>query len=369
MYTTDPEWQDSLEDDGVVVDTRTGGMPPTTPGPAPVPGAPLPPRPRRRRRRWPLLLLLPLIPVLVWGGMEWWAVSSAWDAVNRVDAMPDGERPAAGKGKNFLFVGSDSVAGLTEAERRRLQASSPEGARSDTIILLHVPESGDPTLVSIPRDSYVSIPGYRKNKINAAYALGGPRLLVETVEANTNLRIDGYLETGYAGFVGLVDDLGGIEMCLSSPFVSKTNRLDLPAGCQEFTGQKALLYVRSRKDDPLGDLGRAKRQRQFLASVIKEVTTPSAVLNPFELKRNGTAVAGSLTIDQDDTRWEMLTVLRALRSVSAGQGRSVAVPASDLNYRTPAGSSVKWDDARAAALFEALRTDSPIPASVTDDGR
>ena len=165
-------------------------------------------RPVRNTLRALLILLLLIIVWLV-------AVPAyAWSHVGRVDEAPGGTRPANQPGKTFLLVGSDSREGLTKAEQKRLGTGSTAGQRTDTIMILYVPPGGKPALISLPRDSYLTIPKNGKNKLNAAYAFGGPKLLVQTVEQNTGLRIDGYLEIGFGGFVNIIDALGGIRMCL-----------------------------------------------------------------------------------------------------------------------------------------------------------
>ena len=128
-------------------------------------------------------------------------------------------------------------------------------------MIVYIPPAGKPALISIPRDSYLAIPNHGKNKVNAAYALGGPKLLEQTVEQNTGLRIDGYLEIGFGGFVNVVDAVGGVEMCLPTAIKDRDSHIDLPKGCQTLNGVKALGYVRMRKADPRGDLGRVERQR------------------------------------------------------------------------------------------------------------
>ena len=131
-----------------------------------------------------------------------------------MDAAPSGQRPADQPGKTFLLVGSDSRAGLSKAEQKRLGTGSTAGQRTDTIMLRLRPAGWKPALISVPRDSYVDIPKNGQNKINAAFAFGGAQLLVQTVEQNTGLRVDGYMEIGFGGFVNIIDALGGIRMCL-----------------------------------------------------------------------------------------------------------------------------------------------------------
>lgn len=130
----------------------------------------------------------------------------AWSTVSNVDVTPAGERPSRVKGYNYLLVGSDSRQGMTAEEEKALSTGDAEGQRTDSIILVHVSETGQKSaMVSLPRDSYVPIPGHRKNKINAAFALGGPKLLVATVEGVTGIRVDGYVEIGFGGFAKVVD--------------------------------------------------------------------------------------------------------------------------------------------------------------------
>src|SRR5664280_3646161 len=147
-----------------------------------------------------------------------WVPIQAWGNVHRVNASPSGSRPADSKGFDYVMVGSDSRQGLTPAQVKLLNTGTAQqtaGGRTDSIILVHVPSgSGKPALISLPRDSYVPIPGHGKNKINAAYTLGGPKLLVRTIEQVTGVRIDGYVEIGFGGFASVVDSVGGVDICV-----------------------------------------------------------------------------------------------------------------------------------------------------------
>jgi LCP family protein required for cell wall assembly len=215
-------------------------------------------------------------------------------------------------------------------------------------------------LLSIPRDSYVEIPGHGSNKINAAYSIDGPQLLVGAVEQSTGLRIDGYLEIGFGGFVEVVGIVGGVEMCLDEPVSDEKTRLDLPAGCQVLEGREALNYVRMRYSDPRGDLGRVERQREFLAALIHEMAKPDTVLVPWRLHNVGTATGSALALGEDTSMWETARIALAMRSISNGDGQSLTVPVADANYQTAAGSSVLWDQAKSEELFEALRSGAPL---------
>ncbi len=285
-----------------------------------------------------------------------WAGLTAWNKVARVDAIPTESQPAAGKGTNVLLVGSDNRAGQTSSQAKRLgTGGSMGGARTDSIMLLHIPDSGEPTLVSIPRDTYVQIPGHRANKINAAFSFG-PKVLVQTVENITGLRVEHYMEIGFGGFASIVDSVGGVQMCLPKPMNDRLAHINLPAGCQNLDGPKALGYVRSRHVDATGDLARVKRQREFLSALTKKVASPSNLLVPWKLKSVGTSGAAGLAVEEGMHSWTALRILWTLKKIGSG-GNSVQVPISNPNFSSPAGSAVLWDKARARALFDALNND------------
>ena len=213
----------------------------------------------------------------------------------------------------MLLVGSDARTGLTPAQRKELGTGFTEGARTDSIMVLHT-GSGDPTLLSIPRDSYVEVPGHGKNKINAAFAIGGAPLLTETVERATGLRIDGYLEIGFGGFASLVDSVGGVRMCLPSAMTDEKAHIDLPKGCQVLDGKNALGYVRSRHSDPRGDLGRAERQRQFLGAVMKKAANPATVLVPSRYLAFADAASAGLIVGADTSLSDAIAIMQALKA-------------------------------------------------------
>jgi LCP family protein required for cell wall assembly len=235
------------------------------------------------------------------------------------------------------------------------------GQRTDSIMLIHLPgNGGQPTLVSIPRDSYVPIRGHNRNKINAAYSFGGAPLLIDTVEQVSGLHVDGFMEIGFGGFAKVVDSVGGVRMCLKSAMNDKKAGIRLKPGCQVLDGRNALGYVRARYSDPRGDLGRVERQRQFLGALMSKAATPANVLLPWRLHDLGTSTANTITVDKNDSMIEVAKVLLALRSISQGSGQSVTIPISDPNLHTPAGDAVKWDTAKALALFKALKNDTSL---------
>jgi len=334
-------------------------QPPAASGPARAASAPPPPagrggapaasgrRPRSLRRRVVTVLVVLLVYLL---GVP----LATWPFLDRVDATPSGERPADQPGQLFLLAGSDARDDLTPEEQAELGTGSDAGRRTDTIMLLYLPPSGKAALVSIPRDSYVAIPGHSKNKINAAYALGGPELLTATIEANTGLRVDGYAEIGFGGFVNVVDAVGGIEMCPATAIQDRDSGLDIPAGCQEMDGVTALGYVRMRKADPLGDLGRAQRQREMLGALAGKVLSPATIALPWRWWGVNSSLADSIRIGEDDGLLDLVGIGRAVVKLGTGQGLQFGGPVSNTDAQTSAGSSVLWDTKRSGALFEAM---------------
>ncbi|MFP5281987.1 MAG: LCP family protein, partial [Actinomycetes bacterium] len=222
------------------------------------------------------------------------------------------------------------------------------------IMIVSIPPGGRPALISVPRDSYVPIPGNGSNKINAAYAFGGPELLVQTVEEATGLRMDGYAEIGFGGFVHVIDALGGIEMCLPEAIKDQDSHLDLPKGCQTLEGAEALGYVRMRKADARGDLGRVERQRQMLAAVAGEAASPITVLNPVRYFRVATATAEALRLGEDTSLRQTVSLGLAMRKISGDGGLTLTVPVGNPDAPTSVGSAVLWDEDRARGLFAEL---------------
>jgi LCP family protein required for cell wall assembly len=276
--------------------------------------------------------------------------------IARVDALRDyAGRPAATAGQDWLLVGSDSREGLSDAQTKALHVGHAKGRRTDTIILLHIASSGPSTMVSLPRDSYVPIPGHGRNKLNAAYALGGAPLLARTVEQVTGIRLDHYAEIGFGGFVGMTDAVGGVKLCPQRNIRDRKSGLRVQKGCQQMDGTTALAYVRARYFDPRGDLGRVERQQEFLSAVFAKATQPTSLLNPLRMIALGNAGTTALTVDQRDGPIDLVRFGLAMRAIAAGKGTKTTVPVADPNYRTPAGSSVRWDRRKALELFRSLR--------------
>jgi LCP family protein required for cell wall assembly len=321
------------------------------PRPQYAPGTPSPRRGRRHRRRWigvVLLLVLVVYPLSV--------LAVAWFSLGRTDAVDDAT--AATPGRTYLVVGSDSREGLTAEQRRRLRTGRVGGGRTDTILLLHVPAGRGPSvLMSVPRDSYLAIPGHGQNKVNAAYAFGGPKLLADTLEKATGVQIDDYVEIGLGGFAGMVDVVGGVAICPTFDMKDRDAGLNVRKGCQQANGATALGYARARYSDPRGDLGRVERQRELMAAIVTKAMRPSTLVNPLRTYPLAHRGAGALTVDDDTGPLALLRFVLGMRSTAGADGVSLTVPVAGITNRAGAGSVVLLDETQAQRVFDALRTD------------
>jgi LCP family protein required for cell wall assembly len=270
-------------------------------------------------------------------------------------------RPTAGAGTNWLITGSDSRQGLTRKQERKLATGRDiSGRRSDTIMVLHLPANGNrPVLISLPRDSYVPIPGHGSDKINAAFAFGGPRLLAETVQNVTGLRIDHYMGIGFGGFVHVVDAIGGVRMCLKAPLVDPRAGLHLHRGCQVLNGGEALGFVRTRYTFATADLQRIQNQRVFMRALLRKLTSAGVIANPFSGLPAASGVAGTLTVDEGTHLLQLLKVAFALRNPI-----TTTVPIAG-GIVTPSGEdALQWNRTSALKLFHEIRDDQRISKSL-----
>lgn len=306
-----------------------------------------------------LALMFVAVVAVVAGGL--WMDSS----LRRIPALVDyPERPAPGAGTTWLLVGSDSRQHLTPDQQAELATGGDVGnGRTDTILLVHIPGLGSSTpttMVSIPRDSYVEIPGYGSDKINAAFAVGGPALLAQTVEQATGLRLDHFAEIGFDGFAVMVDAVGGVTMCPTEPINDPLAGIDLPAGCQKLDGRNALGYVRTRAT-PRADLDRMLNQREFMTALLHRAASPAVLLNPLRWYPMGRAATDAVTVDAGDHIWDLARLAWALR----GDVTTTTVPIGEFTG-SDSGSVVVWNSEAANQLFAALGSDSPVPQEVLD---
>ena len=309
----------------------------------------------------------------------WLGLGGVSGSLNRTDAFANlknrPEKPTSAM--NLLLVGSDNRQGLTNDQIRELWVGGTDiaaGARSDTMLLVHISKNRDSAvIVSLPRDSLVTIPEHvsssdstkivpaRQNKLNAAFSFGGAPLLIETLEGETGLRIDHYIEINYLGFTNIIDALGGIDVCVKKDINDSKSALKLSAGLQTLDGIQALKYVRTRQFDGLGDIGRMKRQQEFMSAVLRKATSTGTLLNPIKLVSFLNAAIKTVTTDNEFNKNDLLTLGKQLKNLSADRVRTLTVPLSNPNGRAAGvGSVVIWDEVLSADLFNRLLNDQPI---------
>jgi LCP family protein required for cell wall assembly len=318
----------------------------------------------RPRRRWlRALLLLAVIGVLLTGGVIVAVFVTSENIAGHAHKLPDvfdipaGERPVkptegqpGAKAINILLAGSDRRSeGPTTGEGATKAEWIPGLQRSDTMMILHI--SGDRRsayLISIPRDSWVDIPGHGRNKLNAAFSFGGPSLYVRTIERLTGLRIDHLAVIDWHGFRQLTDALGGVTLDVRTADGGTT--------AVKMDGEQALTYVRERYSLPGGDFDRIKRQQHFLRALMRQSLDRGTVTNPLKLTKALDAVASNLTVDDEFGTGEMRSLALSARNLR-GQGVSfMTAPVRGVG-REGKASVVYLDTARCASLWKAVRSD------------
>jgi len=307
------------------------------------------PRERRRVRAVAVTLVVLLVLALAWPvGLAIWANGR----IQRTDALSGAPDTP---GTTYLLAGSDArgAGGIPE--------DGALGARTDTILVLHEPVSGPVSLISLPRDTYVEIAGHGPAKLNAAFVYGGAPLLVSTVEQLTGLTIDHYAEIGLGGVAGVVDAVGGVELCYDRDVNDPESQMVWTAGCHVVDGAQALPFVRMRKADPQGDIGRAARQRQLIGAVMGKVDPRSLVVHPdrqVRLVRSGT---DALTLDEDATILDIARLALAFRAANGDGGVTGTPPIANIDYRPgDVGSTVLLDPALSPGFWAQVR-DGELP--------
>ena len=321
-----------------------GGQPPRRPASGTSPGPGRPPGRRGGRRRRIVLAVVAVVVVIAiaWPiGLLLWADGR----LTRVEALSGA---ADSPGRTFLLAGSDERDGSVDDD-------GTLGGRTDSILLLHQPESGPAALISLPRDSYVEIPGRGFNKLNAAYAYGGAPLLVETVELLTGMTIDHYVQIGMDGIGEIVNAVDGVHLCYDHDVDDKKSKLKWKAGCHTVKGKKALAFARMRYADPEGDVGRAKRQQQLIGAVTRELASPANLWQPGQqvaIARAGTDV---LTVSEGTGAVDIARLGLAFRAARGDGGVTGTPPIASLDYRPGGvGSAVLLDPDRTPDFFADL---------------
>ncbi|WP_169747906.1 LCP family protein [Pseudonocardia acaciae] len=322
---------------------------------------PAPPAQMARRGLRAVMALLSTV-VLVATGIGWRYYQDLSGGINTSDVITGGTQAAPGTDMNILLVGVDS---RTDAQGRplskqvlaQLRSGAEEGVlNSDTIILLHVPANGGKaTAISIPRDSYVDIPGYGKNKINSAYPqalmaaseklrnrggdeaavdrdsrTAGRSELIKTVEKLTGVKIDHFAEVNLLGFFQLTNAIGGVEVCLKEAVKEFRSGANFKAGRQVISGGDALAFVRQRYNLPQSDFSRIRRQQVFLAAVAHKILSAGTLTSPSKLQGLIDTAKASVVLDSG---WDILGFARQASNLAGGNLQFVTIPTagSDSN--------------------------------------
>ncbi|MCG5443083.1 LCP family protein [Micromonospora sp. NIE79] len=322
------------------------------------------PRSRRRRPRWQKVALISFLVVallggvgLIAGGLYFRSINSGIERVDAFDGVPEESRPqvVADGAMNIMILGSDS---------RDPENSS--GSRTDTIILAHLPKDRQSAqLISIPRDSWVSVPespqgrGGRDAKINAAFAWGGVPLMVQTLEKFTGVRIDHVAMVDFAGFKEIVDALGGIDITVDKGFTSKHSlnpdgRREFVAGRQTMDGPTALDYARERYAFAEGDFTRIKHQQQVIKAILDKAVSGGTLASPTKLNSFIRATADAVAVDQS---MSLVDLAMQLRHMQSGQLGFFTCPTTGTG-RMGSESVVLVDKPKAERVFDAVRRDS-----------
>ncbi|MCZ2803693.1 LCP family protein [Modestobacter sp. VKM Ac-2983] len=320
------------------------------------------PAPRRVRRTLISLGVLGLVAALVIGGGLWLISNRYGSNVDRVGdvfaALEDDARPAAASPVDqpetaadpvtFLLVGSDTRAEIAPGEL-------PD-ARSDAIMLARF--TGDRErvqVVSIPRDSWVDVPGHGRNKVNAAYALGGPTLLVQTIEQLTGVRIDHYAAIDFAGLIQVTDDLGGVDVEVSE--TTSNGPYTFTAGLNHLNGDQARWYVGQRYDLPGGDFDRVKRQQNYLRAMFTKLFSQEVFTSPGKLDATLLAVTDAVAVDDALGNGDLLSLAYSLRDLTPADVAFFTAPV--LGTGTEGAASVVYlDQTTGERMWGYLRTDS-----------
>ncbi|MFD9036410.1 LCP family protein [Streptomyces sp. NPDC059567] len=282
--------------------------------------------------------------------------------------------PGPDGGLTVLVAGVDSRAGLTAAELKRYHAGGKGCDCTDVMMLVHVSARNDRvSVVSLPRDSLTAFPaghvdqrtgkvhGAHPAKLNAAHTEGGPKHTLEAVERMTGTRVDRYLEIDFRRFMDGVDQVdGGVPICTVQPLKDPVTGIDLAPGTRNVKGGEALQYVRSRRDGDM-DFGRMRKQQKFVVNMWKTIRA-GVLEDPARLWALASTVRGTAETERSLSVTEIFTLAVRLRDLTPDRTEFATVPIRRFNPTiTGVGSSVAWDEKRAAEIFAALRAERPLP--------
>ena len=295
-----------------------------------------------------------------------------------VTAAMLGKRPPYTAGLNILIIGSDSRQGLG-----RKFGSDVLGARSDTSMLLHIaPGHTRADIISFPRDSMVPVlacandqqghPGQSAQpgeveRLNATFSAGGAPCLWKTLEQETGIRIQHFVEVNFAGFQSIVNDVGGVPVCLPFAINNPQARLHLAAGKRVVNGAQALAFVRLRENIGEGsDTQRIQRQQYFLAAVMQKLKSTNLLSQPSRIFNVVRDVAKSLTTDSGLDLSTMLRIADSMKSLSSSSVQLVTVPV--VPYAGDPAAELSWEQPQSDRMFRAIEADRALPASAKAKG-
>ena len=309
------------------------------------------------------VLGLALVVILIIGGALITRHLLAEHFSSKVPRVPDAfqgleraPRPPATDSLTFLLVGGDSLSTEPTSGSDALTGANRGSLPHDMLMLVRIdPARTSASVVSIPPDSWVEVPGQGRNTINSAYTAGGPPLLVDTVERLTRIRVDHFGVIDLAGFRSMVDALGGVDVRIAAQ--TSHDGVTFRPGANHLDGAQALAYLRQRQGLPRGDLDRAQRQQNVLRALLEKAAATDLSGNPLQMYQLLDAVSRSTSVD-DTMNNDALRKLR--REISALPPTAVTFLASPVRGlgREGAQSVVYLDDQRAFGLWEALGSDS-----------
>jgi LCP family protein required for cell wall assembly len=324
------------------------------------------------------------VVLLAGSGWGWYLGQVAEATVNRTDAIPTDGNDGTGNAPeavNLLLVGNDSRANLSDEQLASLNAGTDSGINTDTMILVHIPADGSrASFVSFPRDSYVEIPGYGMDKLNAAYAYGyaetsetasaevrqagGAQLLVQTISGLTGLQIDHYAEVDLLGFFNHSSVVGGVQVNLCEAVDdSEWSGAVFDAGVQTISGADALKFVRQRHGLPRGDFDRIVRQQVFIAGVLRKMLSDEVMLNLGKQRELVEAASQSLTVDQG---LDLFQLAEQMQSVTAGSIEFQTIPYVGTDRDEQDRSIIRLEDEDTLhAFFADLSAEPAAPAGTT----
>jgi LCP family protein required for cell wall assembly len=318
--------------------------------------------PRRGLPKWLKVTIISVLVVAILGALVvFWALNTGQDvlALARTDdeVVQELSEPT-GDTLTFVVVGSDSREGIDD-----LTFFGPAGGeRGDVIMLIRLDQAtGEARMLSIPRDLWVDIPGNGEDKINAAYAYGGPRLMVQTIRENLGIDVNHYVEVDFLGFVAMVDELGGIEMTFPYPARDGNSGLSVEAGAQVLDGEQSLAFARSRKyeeyqDDGwvsvnASDMGRTQRQQEVVRAILTELKSPGSIAEAGDIAGS---MAQHMTVDATLAQSSVAALAWDFRSLVTGSIDGHTLP---VYGDTVDGASVlRAAEPDASAMIDAFMT-------------